>query len=162
MVEYFCGEKAVTNAFGICFGKKKVKGYDIKHDPHHQNLNTGDGFLLALVWLLRLIEAEGLTWWGTVCSSFIWLARGHSRRTKQAAQGNAKVPSVAYTPQFGQAVANAFLDCRDDPVLRGHLHVHGEDELDLNPTPSFAEAWEDLDLPEIMDALKSWSPASAH
>ena len=282
MVEYFCGEKAVTNAFGKCCGKKRVKGYDIKHDPHNQNLNTGDGFLLALCWLLRLIEAEGLSWWGTVCSSWIWLARGHSRRTKQLARGNTKVPSVAegnkmvsrmalllalcyskslswaleqprnslmiyhpamlylcsriraaglhlwsiqtfmgafngetvkphtiysnecwikalerkhpgkkggsanvvkkwvdasgrakcaggsdlkatqtYTPEFGEAAAQGFVQCRQDPVFKGELYVQGEDELDWIPTPSFAEAWEDLDLPEIMDALKKWSPASA-
>ena len=282
MVEYFCGEKAVTNAFGDYYGYRKVKGYDYRHDSHNQNLNTGDGFLLALCWLQRVKEALGAVWWGTVCSSWVWLARGHSRRTKQAARGDVSIASIAagnkmvsrmallltlcyakglgwaleqpmsslmvyhpsmlyvigrvramglslwqvttfmgayngetvkphvlygnegwlkmlerrrppaskfknenvvtkwvnasgkprcaggsglkgtqtYTREFGQAVASAFIDERDNPSLQGHLNTYAEDELDKFHTPCFEEAWQDLDLKEIMDALKDWSQAS--
>ena len=54
-------------------------------------------------------------------------------------------------------MAGAFTD-RDNPILRGHLHNYGHDEMDDVQIPTFDEAWQDLGLQEILDALEGWSP----
>jgi hypothetical protein len=46
--EFFCGEKAVTNAMRK--RGARVRGYDIKHDDVYQSLNSDLGFLTALAW----------------------------------------------------------------------------------------------------------------
>ena len=79
LFEVFCGVAAITRAFQN--GGFLSTGYDILADPHHNNLNSSSGFVYALVMALRLDEADGLMWLATVCSSWVWMARGSTGRT---------------------------------------------------------------------------------
>lgn len=45
------------------------------------------GFLVALLYVLRL-EAAGLLWGGVPCSSYVWIARGHTERSRTNIMGN--------------------------------------------------------------------------
>ena len=116
-VEYFCGEGAVhkgMKAYGSkrrrkCKSKYEVRGFDIRNDDVYQDLNTDFGFLSALLWLLRLVDFESLVWFGTVCSSWIWLARGSTRRTLRGPRGNLRAPSVRAGNQM--VARTAFLLC---------------------------------------------------
>ena len=117
--EYFCGEGAVhkgVQAQGAKRSRKakskatyQVRGFDIRHHPVYQDLNTDFGFPLALCWLLRLKDLESLTWFGTVCSSWVWLARETTRRAFRAPRGNLRAPSVQAGNQM--AARTAFLLC---------------------------------------------------
>ena len=89
--------------------KFEVRGFDIRNDPVYQDLNTDFGFLSALLWLLRLVDFEAMTWFGTVCSSWIWLARGTTRMTYRAPRGNLRAPSVQAGNQM--VARTAFLLC---------------------------------------------------
>ena len=84
-VEYFCGNKAVTK--GLLQRGLKGFGYDKKQDFHQEDLQSPLGFIVALVWVLRVKIDEGLIWLGTVCSSWIWLSRGSCRRTRAKPRG---------------------------------------------------------------------------
>lgn len=113
-VEYFCGEGASHK--GVQAGAKRmrrtkfeVRGFDIRNDPVYQDLNTDFGFLSALLWLLRLVDFEAMTWFGTVCSSWMWLARGTTRMTYRAPRGNLRAPSVQAGNQM--VARTAFLLC---------------------------------------------------
>jgi hypothetical protein len=76
---------------------------------------------------------------------------------KRCAGGSALKGTQTYTREFGEAVAGAFT-ARDNPILRGQLHNYGQDEMDNVQIPTFDEAWQDLGLQEILDALEGWSP----
>ena len=118
--EYFCGEGAVHKAMaahGSRVGRTRkrkdnkapVRGFDIRHDPVYQDLNTDFGFFTALCWLLRLADYESLAWFGTVCSSWIWMARGTTRRTFRSPRGNLRAQSVQAGNQM--LARTAFLIC---------------------------------------------------
>ena len=91
-VEFFCGAKAVTFALER-LGLRGL-GYDKIHDRSHQNMMSGLGFCCALCWLLRVTPDDGFVWEGTLCSSWIWLSRGTTRRTRALPRGDQSSSSV--------------------------------------------------------------------
>ena len=84
-VEYFSEAKAVTN--GLLQRGLKGFGYDKKQDFLQEDLQSPLGFIVALVWILRVRIDDGIIWLGTMCSSWIWLSRGSTRRTRQKPRG---------------------------------------------------------------------------
>ena len=91
-VEYFCGQKAITG--GMRRAGFRSVGHDYKQDNIDQDFTTARGFITALQWWRRLRRRSGMTWYGTVCSSFIFLNRGTSRRTRAEPRGTRWVGSV--------------------------------------------------------------------
>ena len=91
-VEFFCGAKAVTFALER-LGLRGL-GYDKIHDRSHQNMMSGLGFCCALCWLLRVTPDDGFVWLDTLCSSWIWLSRGTTRRTRALPRGDQSSSAV--------------------------------------------------------------------
>ena len=77
-VELFSGVGQITSKFtqsGLA-----ALGYDIVNDKSNHDLCSVQGFVFALICVMRL-STDGLAWFATVCSSWIWLARASTSRT---------------------------------------------------------------------------------
>ena len=90
-VEYFAGEAEVTKA--LRRRAYDVYSYDIKYIRDLMDLCNPLGCLYALVLCLR-VRSHGICWFGTVCSSWVWIARATTVRTLQTPRGDLSVPSV--------------------------------------------------------------------
>ena len=90
--EFYCGLGAVTRAMQAR-GARAV-GYDIGKDPRLQDFCSPLGYSTALQWSRRLRRGTSLVWLGTVCSTWVFLNRGTSRRTRALPTGSMFVPSV--------------------------------------------------------------------
>eukprot|EP00969_Alexandrium_andersonii_P169764 7505406-Alexandrium_andersonii.AAC.1 len=80
-VEYFSGAQAITNAF-----KDKLfaaSAYDVKHGEH-KNILTDLGFINAVNLVARLKPLTGMQWHGVVCSTWVQLSRGSTKRSRSA------------------------------------------------------------------------------
>ena len=89
-VEWFCGQREITHAAQRA-GFDAV-GYDYDQDNQRQNMNTPIGMIVALQWARRLRKLlESLGWFGTVCSSWIFLCRGTSKRTVYRPLGDTNI-----------------------------------------------------------------------
>ena len=78
-LDFFAGLQAVTHAW-LERGWKAIP-YEIKMGGVAHDLCSGAGFVTALIFVLRL-KANGFSSWGTVCSSWIWVVRSTSQRSK--------------------------------------------------------------------------------
>ena len=90
-VEYFCGLGMVHKSL-LALGFN-VRGYDIAHGPD-QDLNGNSGWLTALLWCLLIRSGTGLSWLGTVCSSWIAVCRASTRRSIANPRGDLRSGSV--------------------------------------------------------------------
>ena len=70
-------------------------GYDIEYDLDNNDLCSTQGFIFALVCMMRLAP-DGLAWFATVCSSWIWLASNSTRRTRANPLGRNDSESVRH------------------------------------------------------------------
>ena len=87
MVEWFCGMKELTNAFARA-GFKSA-GYDMDQHRERQDMNSSIGFVVALQFARRLQKLmDSLGWFGTVCSTWVWLCRGTTLRTLYRPRGD--------------------------------------------------------------------------
>ena len=87
MVEWFCGMKELTMA--AARAGCKAAGFDMNRDAERQNMNSEIGLVFALQFARRLHKCiESLGWFGTVCSSWIFLSRGTTLRTLHRPRGN--------------------------------------------------------------------------
>ena len=84
-VEFFCGTAGLTAA--LLSQGLRVAWYDMLLEPIGMNLLTVAGFAAALRLVLRVVPG-GFVWWGTPCQTFIWLARGHTKRTWKNPEGD--------------------------------------------------------------------------
>ena len=90
--EYFAGQAEVTKAL-------RRRGfasyaYDIKYARDLMDMCDPIGFLYAIVLCLR-VKAYGICWFGTVCSSWVWIAKATCVRTLHNPRGDTRVPAVA-------------------------------------------------------------------
>ncbi len=76
----------------MCLAPCLRSSYDINKDSE-QNLLTPEGFLLAVRSVLRL-RTGGTLWGGVPCSSFVWISRGSSGRSKDMPEGNGSLCSI--------------------------------------------------------------------
>ena len=83
-VEYFSGVGNVAGAYSE-HGMKALT-YDIIDSFSFQNLNSPEGFVTALHFGLRLLE-KGLGHWATVCSTWVFMSRSCTGRTKERPYG---------------------------------------------------------------------------
>ena len=83
-VEYFAGCRCITFAM-------RALGYRAMpfelNLSRRMNMESDIGFALAIMMLLRL-EARGLLWLAPVCSSWVWMNLGTSKRNKIAIFGD--------------------------------------------------------------------------
>ena len=61
-------------------------------DPLNMDLCSARGFVYA-VWLVLATQCQGLNWFATVCSSWVWMSRATTRRSRQDIYGRVDLPS---------------------------------------------------------------------
>jgi hypothetical protein len=81
----------LTNAFQI-LGLRFLP-YDFNLDNIGNDIITAAGFMVALSLAYR-IQSGGLLWQGTVCSSWVWLARATTSRTWLLPRGDENIEAV--------------------------------------------------------------------
>ena len=91
-VEYFAGGAQVTK--NMRSRGKSCFAYDIKYDGVMQDMCSPIGFLLAMVLARRVKPKAGLIWLGTVCSSWVWIAKASTARTFAQPRGDDTLLSV--------------------------------------------------------------------
>ena len=70
-------------------------GSDYGKADRHQDLCFSEGMIRALVWMQHMV-LSALLWEGTVCSTWIVLARGSTKRTDTNPLGQEKYPCVKH------------------------------------------------------------------
>ncbi len=102
LVEFFAGKAELSWAFERLFPTWVLK-YDIKRDRLLQDITSAPGFITALILVFRLalttaggsLEAAGaLMWLRTQCSSWVWLSRSKTGRSRRNAGGDRRRASV--------------------------------------------------------------------
>ena len=83
-VEYFAGCRSITRAMAALGYRAMPFELNLSR---RMNMETDIGFALALMMLLRL-KSTGLLWLAPVCSSWIWMNLGTSKRNKIAIFGD--------------------------------------------------------------------------
>ena len=89
-VEFFCGTGGLVTA--ALSQALRCSWYDMVVDSKH-NLLTDSGYALAITMALSIV-AKGCAWLGVPCRTFVWMARGHTKRTKAAPLGNRRRADV--------------------------------------------------------------------
>ena len=69
---------------------------DLIHDTTLQNLITDESLLSAISLIMRLYTALGFNHSGTVCSSWVWVGRSQTGRTKDTPLGWREQPCVEH------------------------------------------------------------------
>ena len=90
-VEWFCGTGALTSAcsqLGLL-----VSWYDCVLDSINMNLLTNAGMAAAIMLALSIVVG-GTAWFGVPCSTFVFMSRGHTKRTRSEPRGNEKRKDV--------------------------------------------------------------------
>ena len=89
--EYFCSLGMVHKS--LMAKGWKCLGYDIAHGKD-QDLNSAGRWITALLWCLRFASSTGLSWLGTVCSSWVCVCRASTRRSIANPRGDTRSGSV--------------------------------------------------------------------
>lgn len=90
-VEYFAGHGAVNRRVEELL-RMPTLGYDILHGAA-QDFNGAIGYITALQWY-RLIMSFGWQWFGTVCSTWVFMSRSSVGRSKTDWRGNSTLACV--------------------------------------------------------------------
>ena len=119
MVEYFCGVASIARSFHH-HGLNAV-GCDREYDCKFNDLLADCGVIHALTLALHLKE-HGCLWFGTVCSSFVWIARASTKRDEQRPLGSdtsyrALSSGFSKVPRFGEDTMATY-DHLKDSLLR--------------------------------------------
>ena len=77
-VEWFAGSQCVSAYLGDVLDGVSV---DCLYDPIYGNIMTYEGFVHAVVLVLRLRGCAALQFFGTVCSSWVWIVRSCTKRS---------------------------------------------------------------------------------
>jgi hypothetical protein len=84
-VEWFCGTGNLTTAcrrLGL-----RVGWFDWNLDPQGMDLLTDQGMARAIMLSLSLVVG-GTAWFGVPCSTFVFMSRGHTLRSRKQPLGN--------------------------------------------------------------------------
>ena len=76
-VEFFCGTGGLFVA--ALSQELRCSLYDLVVDDGH-DLLSAKGYALAITMALSIV-AGGCAWFGVPCRTFVWMARGHTKRT---------------------------------------------------------------------------------
>lgn len=97
LLELFCGQGMLHKSAKL-LGLASA-GMDRELNPKLHDLLTTRGLLHAILAVLRL-RVNSLLFLGIPCSSWVWLNRGTSKRSKSNPLGDTSIPSVATTSQL--------------------------------------------------------------
>ena len=89
-VELFSGEQAISH--GVRAQSFPAGSFDKRYHVD-EDLSTAKGFSLALIFVLQ-IARFGMLWGAPVCSSWVWVSRSRTGRSRQNALGNLRHLSV--------------------------------------------------------------------
>ena len=90
-VDFYAGKKAVANTWQE--NSFKAATYEILDDPERENFCSGLGFFFALLLIMRM-RVGALASWGTVCSSWIFVSAGSTKRTANNILGDTSCSGV--------------------------------------------------------------------
>ena len=93
-VEFFSGMGMLSQ--GLAGEGWKGISIDLVNDPYVQNMMTAKGLLSAIMLIMRLFTGRGFTHKGTVCSSWVWMGRSQTGRTREAPLGWRDAPCVEH------------------------------------------------------------------
>lgn len=91
-VEFFAGVKSITR--GMKAEGLAAASYEIKDDPVCKDLNGIQGYLFAVQMCRRLVPKKSMTWHAPVCSTWVFMNLGTSRRSSRHPYGDDDVESV--------------------------------------------------------------------
>lgn len=140
-VEFFAGQGAVSLALqdrGWATAQFERDG-----GPSTQDMLTIDGFVNAIALILRL-QPGGLVWFGIVCSSWVWLCRGSTRRSTVNPSGDTTLPCVS----MGNVMTSRVMLLYEIASKLGHLVILEQ------PTSSLMHMYHDFQ--GMLDAVHVW------
>ena len=82
--EFFCGTGGLVTA--LSQAGMRCAWFDIDVEPSHDILSVV-GIAAAIRIALSVIPG-GVVWFGVPCSTFVWMARGHTKRSRQNPLGD--------------------------------------------------------------------------
>ena len=92
-IEFYSGRRTIQRAF-TRLGYGFARAFDKDYDPQSQDFTDCLGFVNALVLCLKL-KAMGLSFWETVCSTWVFMSRASTHRTELRPMGEKKFKCVA-------------------------------------------------------------------
>ena len=93
-IELFCGEANLSK--GLLDNGWVGLSLDVKKDPVMQNLMNPSGFLALIVWFFKLKTGRALEFYGTVCSTWIFMSRVSTKRSATMPLGDLSSATVVY------------------------------------------------------------------
>ncbi|CAK9118512.1 unnamed protein product [Durusdinium trenchii] len=91
VVDLFCGKRAIFEAFRC--KNKRAAFYDRELHPNSNDILSTPGFIRAISYILQL-KQNGLLHCGPPCSSWVWVSRGSTKRSKYNVLGSTTSPSA--------------------------------------------------------------------
>ena len=82
--EFFCGTGGLVTA--LSQAGMRCAWFDIDVEPSHDMLSV-IGIAIAIRIALSVIPG-GVVWFGVPCSTFVWMSRGHTKRSRQNPLGD--------------------------------------------------------------------------
>ena len=140
-VEFFAGQGAVSRALqdrGWATAQFERDG-----DPLTQDMLTIAGFVNAIALILRL-QPGGLVWFGIVCSSWVWLSRGSTRRSIVNPSGNTARSCV----RMGNVMTSRVMLLYEIASKLGHLVILEQ------PTSSLMHLYHHFQ--DLLDIVHVW------
>ena len=114
-LDAFCGTGRLT----VALMERGFSGYSYDlESSSSQNILSGVGFAMLLTWLLDVMSG-GFFWCGIVCSTWVFMSRGHTLRNRANPHGNTSRSDVAMANIMADRVAFLCELCS----LRGVLWV---------------------------------------
>ena len=114
--EVFCGWGIV---FACCLRAGLASFYyDLDIGGRYHNILTGSGLLFLIQNLLTIVSG-GCVWFGIPCSTWVWIARGHTHRTTANINGNTQRQDVCQANRMVDIIAELL----ELLVLRGVFYI---------------------------------------
>ena len=90
-VEYFSGTATIVGSF-MANGRKALE-FDYIHNPIFQSLTSGPGFLTAVLYAMMIVPG-GLAHFATICSTWVFLSRSTTGRSRLFPYGTPDEPGM--------------------------------------------------------------------
>ena len=91
-VEYFAGVKSITR--GLKAEGMAAASFELLDDRECKDLNGVNGYVCALQLCRRLVPKRSMTWHAPVCSTWVFMNLGTSKRSEHRPYGDTSVKSV--------------------------------------------------------------------
>ena len=98
--EFFCGTGGLVTA--VASAGMRCAWFDIHVEPSHDILSA-IGIAVAVKIALS-VAPGGVVWFGVPCSTFVWIARGHTRRSRQEPLGDTSRADVRRANRIARTV----------------------------------------------------------